>query len=58
LLTPPLIFTPGRFFDLTACFNKVYCVIVVFFYSGGYGEDIGVKNDVFRAESASSMRIL
>ena len=37
-------------FDPTCGFNKVHCIVVVFFDARGDCKNIGVENDVFRRE--------
>ena len=38
-------------FDVFAGTDKVLCVVVMFFNTGSYGEDVRVKDDVFRREA-------
>lgn len=52
LLTPPLTCAPGRFLaNPCRCVDKVDCVIVVLFDTGGYGQHIGVEYNIVRIEA-------
>jgi hypothetical protein len=49
LLTPPLTFVSGmQAFYFPGGFNKIYCIIIVFFDAGGNGKNVWIKNDILR----------
>ncbi len=45
-------------FDVFAGADKVLCVVVMLFDTGGDGKDIGVEDNIFRRKPTSSVRIL